>query len=130
MNGELQQKGKNTWKPSLDKGNPDWILGKKGIGLTDDLVRKILKAESPDYFIDAVVKAVKNSDGYADDIIEQIIKYGDDAADAIGKYGDDAAELIKDYGDGAVEKLKNGKSPKKILLKELIILEKKCQMVN
>ncbi len=82
-------------------------------------MRKILKAESLDYFTDAVVKAVKNSDGYADDIIEQIIKYGDDAADAIGKYGDDAVKVIDDYGDEAVEKLKNGETPEQI--KETLI---------
>ena len=80
----------------------EWLLSKKHLGLSDDLLRKLLKADNLDDFTDDVLKTLKNSDGYADDIIEQIIKYGDDAAEAIGKYGDDAAELIKDYGDDAV----------------------------
>lgn len=92
----------------------EWLLSKKHLGLSDDLLRKLLKADNLDDFTDDVLKALKNSDGYADDIIEQIIKHGDDAAEAIGKYGDDAAEVIKDYGDEAVEKLKNGKTPEKI----------------
>ncbi|MCM1205039.1 MAG: hypothetical protein NC300_12930 [Bacteroidales bacterium] len=81
------------------KSGLDWILGKKSVGLTDDLVRKILKAESLDNFTDAVVKAIKQSKGYVDDIIEQIIKYGDDAAEVIKDYGDDA---IRDFSAGDV----------------------------
>ncbi|MCM1157458.1 MAG: hypothetical protein NC348_03060 [Clostridium sp.] len=96
------------------KSGLDWILGKKSVGLTDDLVRKILKAESLDNFTDAVVKAIKQSKGYVDDIIEQIIKYGDDAAEAIEKYGDDAADAIKRYDDEAIKGFKTGKTPDEI----------------
>ncbi len=92
----------------------DWLLGKKHLGLSDDLLKKVLKAGNLDDFTDDVLNAIKNSDGYADDIIEQIIKHGDDAAEAIGKYGDDAAKVIKDYGDDAVEDLKSGITPKEI----------------
>lgn len=66
----------------------DWLLSKKHLGLSDDLLKKVLKAGNLDDFTDDVLNALKKSDGYADDIIEQIIKHGDDAADAIGKYGD------------------------------------------
>ena len=92
----------------------EWLLSKKHLGLSDDLLRKLLKADNLDDFTDDVLKALKNSDGYADDIIEQIIKYGDDAAEAIGKYGDDAAEVIDDYGDDAVKDLKSGATPKEV----------------
>lgn len=92
----------------------DWLLSKKHLGLSDGLLKKVLKAGNLDDFTDDVLNALKKSDGYADDIIEQIIKYGDDAADAIGKYGDDAAKVIKDYGDDAVKDLKSGATPKEI----------------
>ena len=92
----------------------EWLLSKKHLGLSDDLLRKLLKADNLDDFTDDVLKALKNSDGYADDIIEQIIKHGDDAAEAIGKYGDDAAEVIKNYGDDAVEEFSKGKTPEQI----------------
>ncbi len=92
----------------------DWLLSKKHLGLSDDLLKKVLKAGNLDDFTDDVLKAIKNSDGYADDIIEQIIKYGDDAAEAIGKYGDDAADAIKRYGDEAIEGFKTGKTPDEI----------------
>ncbi len=72
----------------------DWLLGKKHLGLSDDLLKKVLKAGNLDDFTDDVLNAIKNSDGYADDIIEQIIKYGDDAAEVIGDYGDEAVENI------------------------------------
>lgn len=92
----------------------DWLFSKKHLGLSDDFLKKVLKAGNLDDFTDDVLNAIKNSDGYADDIIEQIIKHGDDAADAIGKYGDDAAEVIKDYGDDAVEEFSKGKIPEQI----------------
>ena len=84
------------------------------MGLSDDLLKKVLKAGNLDDFTDDILNAIKNSDGYADDIIEQIIKYGDDAAEAIGKYGDDAAKVIKNYGDDAIRDLKSGITPKEI----------------
>ena len=96
------------------KAGLDWLLSKKGFGLSDDILRKLLKAGNLDDFTDDILRVIKNSDGYADDIVEQVLKYGDDAAEAIGKYGDDAVEVIGDYGDEAVEKLKDGKGPEKI----------------
>ena len=108
---------KELIEPFADKHGKEgleWLLSKKHLGLSDDLLRKLLKADNLDDFTDDVLKALKNSDGYADDIIEQIIKHGDDAAEAIGKYGDDAAEVIKDFGDDAVKDLKFGATPKEI----------------
>lgn len=42
----------------------------KASGLSDDLLRKLLKVDNLDDFTDDVLKALKNSNGYADDIIE------------------------------------------------------------
>ncbi len=99
---------------AFGKKGLDWLLSKKGLGLTDDLVRKIIKAGNLDWFTDDVMRAIINSNGYADDIIDLIKKYGKDAADAIGKYGDDAVEVFKKYGDDAVDGFKNGKTPDEI----------------
>ncbi len=42
------------------KDGLDWLLSKKNLGLTDDLIRKLLKADHLDNFTDDVLKALKN----------------------------------------------------------------------
>ena len=108
----------------------EWIISKQGKGLTNDLVRKMLKADSLDVFTDSVLYAIKSSSEYSDDIIEQVIKHGEDAAtfivkygdvatEALIKYGDDALEVLTDYGDDAAEGFKNGKTPDEIRAGEI-----------
>lgn len=73
----------------------DWLLRKKHLGLTDGVIRKQLKAEDLSKFTEDVLRAIKNLDEYADDIIRCITKYGDDITEAVIKYGDDAVEVLK-----------------------------------
>lgn len=92
----------------------EWLLHNKQLGLSDDILKKLLKAGNLDDFTDDILKAIKNSDGYAEDIIEQVIKYGDDAAEAILAYGDDAVKVVRDYGNEAIKDFKWGAAPKEI----------------
>lgn len=81
----------------------EWILSKQNLGLTDDIVRKILKADTLDDFTDDVLRAIKNYNQFADDIIDLVKNYGKTIPDAISKYGDDAVEILLDYGDTAAK---------------------------
>lgn len=92
----------------------DWLLRYKHLGLSDDLLKKILKTGNLDAFSEDILTLIKNSK-YTDEIIEYIVKYGDDAAKAIREYGDEAVKVIKDYEDEAIEGFKNGKTPSQII---------------
>ena len=76
---------------------------KQNLGLTDDIVRKILKADILDDFTDDVLRVIKNYNQFADDIIDLVKNYGKTIPDVISKYGDDAVEILLDYGDTAAK---------------------------
>lgn len=42
------------------------------------------------------MNAIKNSDGYAEDIIEQIVKHGNDVADAFNRCVDSESKILED----------------------------------
>ena len=84
-----------------------------------------MKADNFMSYSDDLLRAIQKSNGYADDIIRQVIKYGDDTAVIIGTYGDDAIGFINKYGDDvidviykyeddAIDGLKKGMSPDEI----------------
>ena len=52
-----------------EKSGLDWVIERKSAGLTDDLIRKILRADRLDNFTDDVVKAIRNSNGHAEDMM-------------------------------------------------------------
>ena len=71
----------------------EWLVSKSKLGLTDDLVRKLLKVDDLNLLTDDVIKAIKNSNGYADEIVEYVITYGEPAVKCIGEHGDEAVKL-------------------------------------